>query len=67
MLLNWAANELATEHNIRRCVLTASPFALKAGFYEKFDYHVVRTDKLVDDARFPGRVAAPLVIMVKDL
>jgi len=66
LLMNWATGELARSKKIGRCVLTASPSALKARFYENFGFQVIYTHDFADEERFPGRVGAPMIVMTND-
>lgn len=66
ILMDWAINELTAKFTIRRCVLTALPPPLKAGFYQRFGFEVIYTQELHDEKLFPGRWAPPIVIMMKD-
>ena len=66
MLMNWTL-EWARKEKIGRCVLQASPMAVKTGFYEKFGFRAVKHHFFEDEERFPGRKGASLVSMVRDL
>ncbi|MCJ1313765.1 hypothetical protein MMC25_007445 [Agyrium rufum] len=66
LLINWILDFTAKE-KLGRCALLASSMAVDISFYEKSGFRVIDRREVVDDVRFPGKRASPVVTMIRDI